>query len=202
MKKLILFYTSLIIFIIISFLVQFNLTDNFDLTIYNFIIGFKNDYLTNFLKVITIFGGEYIILTITFLFFFLKNKKFFLSLFIDMILIVLFNYLLKLFFLRERPVELMIINETGYSYPSGHSMIAVSFYGFIVYLIWNMNIKKIYKYLLSFLIVLLIILIGISRIYLGVHFPSDVIGGYSISLCFLIGYISIIRKRFVWKIYF
>lgn len=197
MKKLILFYTSLIIFIIISFLVQFNLTDNFDLTIYNFIIGFKNDYLTNFLKVITLFGGEYIILTITFLFFFLKNKKFFLSLFIDMILIVLFNYLLKLFFLRERPVELMIINETGYSYPSGHSMIAVSFYGFIVYLIWNMNIKKIYKYLLSFLIVFLIILIGISRIYLGVHFPSDVIDGYSISLCFLIGYISIIRKRFV-----
>ena len=197
MKKWILFYISLIVFIIVSILVQFNMTDNLDLTIYNFIIGFKNDYLTNFLKIITLFGGEYIILIITFSFFFLKNKKFFLSIFIDMILIVLFNYFLKLFFLRERPVELMIINETGYSYPSGHSMIAVSFYGFIVYLIWNMNIKKIYKYCLSFLIVLLIILIGVSRIYLGVHFPSDVIGGYSISLCFLINYISLIRKRYL-----
>lgn len=197
MKKWILFYISLIVFIIVSILVQFNMTDNLDLTIYNFIIGFKNDYLTNFLKIITLFGGEYIILIITFSFFFLKNKKFFLSIFIDMILIVLFNYFLKLFFLRERTVELMIINETGYSYPSGHSMIAVSFYGFIVYLIWNMNIKKIYKYCLSFLIVLLIILIGVSRIYLGVHFPSDVIGGYSISLCFLISYISLIRKRYL-----
>lgn len=197
MKKWVLFIISLTVFIFISLCVYFNLTSSFDLTIYNFIISFKNDFLTNFLKVITLFGGEYIILLITFSFLFIKNKKFFLSLFIDMILIVLFNYFLKLIFLRERPIDLMIINETGYSYPSGHSMVAVSFYGFILFLIWKMNIKKVYKYLFSFVIVLLMILIGISRIYLGVHFPSDVIGGYSISLCYLIVYISLIRKRLV-----
>ena len=195
MRKWVLFIISLTVFIFISLCVYFNLTSSFDLTIYNFIISFKNEFLTNFFKFITLFGGEYIILLITFSFLFIKNKKFFLSLFIDMILIVLFNYFLKLIFLRERPIDLMIINETGYSYPSGHSMVAVSFYGFILFLIWKMNIKKIYKYLLSFVIVLLIILIGISRIYLGVHFPSDVIGGYSISLCYLIVYISLIRKR-------
>lgn len=195
MKKWVLFIISLTVFIFISLCVYFNLTSSFDLTIYNFIISFKNEFLTNFFKFITLFGGEYIILLITFSFLFIKNKKFFLSLFIDMILIVLFNYFLKLIFLRERPIDLMIINETGYSYPSGHSMVAVSFYGFILFLIWKMNIKKVYKYLFSFVIVLLIILIGISRIYLGVHFPSDVIGGYSISLCYLIVYISLIRKR-------
>lgn len=197
MKKWVLFGICLIIFIVVSFLVQFNLTDSFDLSIYNFIISFKNDFLTSFLKIVTLFGGEYVILLITFSFFFLKNKKFFLSLFVDMILIVFFNYFLKLVFLRERPVDLMIINETGYSFPSGHSMIAVSFYGFIIFLIWRMNIKKIYKFLFSLFTGFLIFLIGISRIYLGVHFPSDVIGGYSISLCFLIVYISLIRKRFV-----
>lgn len=195
MRKWVLFIISLTVFIFISLCVYFNLTSSFDLTIYNFIISFKNEFLTNFFKFITLFGGEYIILLITFSFLFIKNKKFFLSLFIDMILIVLFNYFLKLIFLRERPIDLMIINETGYSYPSGHSMVAVSFYGFILFLIWKMNIKKVYKYLFSFVIVLLIILIGISRIYLGVHFPSDVIGGYSISLCYLIVYISLIRKR-------
>ena len=195
MKKWVLFIISLTVFIFISLCVYFNLTSSFDLTIYNFIISFKNEFLTNFFKFITLFGGEYIILLITFSFLFIKNKKFFLSLFIDMILIVLFNYFLKLIFLRERPIDLMIINETGYSYPSGHSMVAVSFYGFILFLIWKMNIKKVYKYLFSFVIVLLMILIGISRIYLGVHFPSDVIGGYSISLCYLIVYISLIRKR-------
>ena len=195
MRKWVLFIISLTVFIFISLCVYFNLTSSFDLTIYNFIISFKNEFLTNFFKFITLFGGEYIILLITFSFLFIKNKKFFLSLFIDMILIVLFNYFLKLIFLRERPIDLMIINETGYSYPSGHSMVAVSFYGFILFLIWKMNIKKVYKYLFSFVIVLLMILIGISRIYLGVHFPSDVIGGYSISLCYLIVYISLIRKR-------
>ena len=195
MKKWVLFIISLTVFIFISLCVYFNLTSSFDLTIYNFIISFKNEFLTNFFKFITLFGGEYIILLITFSFLFIKNKKFFLSLFIDMILIVLFNYFLKLIFLSERPIDLMIINETGYSYPSGHSMVAVSFYGFILFLIWKMNIKKVYKYLFSFVIVLLMILIGISRIYLGVHFPSDVIGGYSISLCYLIVYISLIRKR-------
>ena len=91
----------------------------------------------------------------------------------------------------------MIIEENGYSYPSGHSMIAVGFYGFILYLIWQMNISKSLKYTLSSLMVIFILLIGISRIYLGVHFPSDVIGGYSISLCFLIVYISCIKGRVI-----
>ena len=189
MKKWIIFTISLFVFLVVSLCVY--------LLFYNTIIYFKNDNLTNFFKIITLFGGEYVILLITFSFLFIKNKKYFISLFVDMLLIILFNYFLKLFFLRERPINLMIINETGYSYPSGHSMIAVSFYGFILFLIWKMNIKKSYKYIFTILIIILIFLIGISRIYLGVHFPSDVIGGYSISLCYLIIYISIIRKRIV-----
>lgn len=197
MKKWIIFTISLFVFLVVSLCVYFNSTNSFDLLFYNTIIYFKNDNLTNFFKIITLFGGEYVILLITFSFLFIKNKKYFISLFVDMLLIILFNYFLKLFFLRERPINLMIINETGYSYPSGHSMIAVSFYGFILFLIWKMNIKKSYKYILTILIIILIFLIGISRIYLGVHFPSDVIGGYSISLCYLIIYISIIRKRIV-----
>ena len=202
MKKWFLFTVSLIVFIIVSIHVYFGKTSTFDLLLYNIIINLKNDYVTNFFKTITLFGGEYIITLITFSFLLYKNKKFFLFLFIDMISIVLLNYILKLTFLRERPFDLMIINEKGYSYPSGHSMVAVSFYGFIIYLIWKMKIKKTYKYILTFVIASLIILIGISRIYLGVHFPSDIIGGYSISLCFLITYIALTEKRIVWKNYF
>ena len=186
MKKWFLFTVSLIVFIIVSIHVYFGKTSTFDLFLYNIIINLKNDYVTNFFKTI-----------ITFSFLLYKNKKFFLFLFIDMISIVLLNYILKLTFLRERPFDLMIINEKGYSYPSGHSMVAVSFYGFIIYLIWKMKIKKTYKYILTFIIASLIILIGISRIYLGVHFPSDIIGGYSISLCFLITYIALTEKRIV-----
>ena len=197
LKKWFLFSFCLIVFVFISILVYFDKTGVFDLCIYSFIIGFKNNFVTNFFRIITLFGGVYIITLTTFSFLFFKNKKYFLTLFIDMISVVLLNYFLKLIFLRDRPFDLMIIDEVGYSYPSGHSMIAVSFYGFILFLIWNMNIKKTYKYVFSFIIILLIALIGISRIYLGVHFPSDVIGGFSISMCFLILYISLVRKRFL-----
>ncbi|MBR3363133.1 MAG: phosphatase PAP2 family protein, partial [Bacilli bacterium] len=177
MKKWIIFTICLFIFIVVSIYVSFGRTNSFDLFFYNLIINLKNDFFTNFFKFITLFGGEYIIFLITFSFLFFKNKKYFLALFINMISIVLLNNFLKLIFLRERPIDLMIVNETGYSYPSGHTMIAASFYGFIIFLIWNMNMDRKYKYLLSFLLVFLISFIGISRIYLGVHFPSDVIGG-------------------------
>lgn len=172
-----------------------NVITKFDALIYSYIISFKNIHITNFFKIITLFGGEYIILFITFSLMFIKNKKYFLSVLFNMLSIVSLNYMLKIFFLRQRPLDLMIINETGYSYPSGHSMIAVGFYGFILYLIWKSNIKKSFKTILCVLISLLIILIGISRIYLGVHFPSDVIGGYSIAVFYLIIYTSIIRKK-------
>lgn len=197
MKKWIIFVISFIIFIVVSLCVYFNKTDSFDVFFYNFIISFKNDYFTYFFKFITLFGGKYIIFLITFSFLLFKNKKYFLALFINMILIAIINYFLKIIFLRDRPLDLMLIYESGYSYPSGHSMIAVFFYGFIIFLLWNLKIEKTYKYLLSFLLILLIILIGISRIYLGVHFPSDVIGGYSISICLLIVYISIVRSIIV-----
>lgn len=197
MKKWIIFTICLFIFIVVSIYVSFGRTNSFDLFFYNLIINLKNDFFTNFFKFITLFGGEYIIFLITFSFLFFKNKKYFLALFINMISIVLLNNFLKLIFLRERPIDLMIVNETGYSYPSGHTMIAASFYGFIIFLIWNMNMDRKYKYLLSFLLVFLISFIGISRIYLGVHFPSDVIGGYSISICFLIVYIFLVKERVI-----
>lgn len=197
MRKWILFTISFTLFIVISLYVSIGMTNDFDLCVYNFIISFRNDYLTNFLKFITFFGGEYAIVLIAFAFLFVKNKKIFTLVFFDMILIVLLNYYLKIIFMRDRPFSLMIIDETGYSYPSGHSMIAVGFYGFILYLMWHMNISKSIKYMFSILMGLLIVLIGVSRIYLGVHFPSDVLGGYSVSLCFLVLYISLIKERFL-----
>ena len=74
-------------------------------------------------------------------------------------------------------------------------MISMAFYGFLIYLIYK-NIKN--KYLKTTLIIilsLLIIAIGISRIYLGVHYVSDVIGGFLISISYLIVYIKLIKKK-------
>ncbi|MGG4144196.1 phosphatase PAP2 family protein [Paenibacillus algorifonticola] len=98
----------------------------------------------------------------------------------------LLNIGLKLLFHRERPSLHVIITEAGYSFPSGHSMSAFTFYGIVTYLCWrHIPLEQARKWLLAFSSIM-IVSIGISRIYLGVHYPSDVVGAYLISLVWLI----------------
>lgn len=105
----------------------------------------------------------------------------------------LLNQILKRIVQRPRPTEYRLIEENGYSFPSGHSMVSAAFYGFFIYLIFR-NVKN--KYIkwssISFLS-LLIILIGISRIYLGVHYTSDVMAGFVISISYLVIFTSIVN---------
>jgi len=87
--------------------------------------------------------------------------------------------LLKLIFHRARPdTSLALIQETGYSFPSGHAFMSVIFYGMICYFIYQMCNNKWQKIILLITTTILIFLIGYSRIYLGVHWISDVLGGW------------------------
>ena len=114
------------------------------------------------------------------------NKKYGLLSLGNLIFIALLNQGLKLFFSRERPSDLMLINEKGFSFPSGHAMVSAAFYGVLIYLIWKTNISKNKKIVLTIILSMLIFLIGISRIYLGVHYASDVVGGFALSLSYVI----------------
>lgn len=166
------------------------------------VIGYKiistyliRDSLTPIFKIITWFGSATcIILLALILFFTIKNKKVGLLISTNLIIITILNQALKIIVQRPRPTEYRIINEAGYSFPSGHSMVSMAFYGFLIYLIYK-NIKN--KYLKISLIVilsLLIVMIGISRIYLGVHYTSDVCAGFLVSLSYLIIYINFANK--------
>ncbi|MGE5421724.1 MAG: phosphatase PAP2 family protein [Ignavibacteriales bacterium] len=85
---------------------------------------------------------------------------------------------LKNIFHRSRPLE-RLLYFTGYSFPSGHAMISSALYGMIAYLLW-INLRSSFsRYIAVFALVLLILLIGFSRIYLGAHYPSDVLAGYA-----------------------
>jgi undecaprenyl-diphosphatase len=89
------------------------------------------------------------------------------------------NYLLKHLFVRARPDMFHIIKETGYSFPSGHAMVSLCFYGMLAYLI-SQNISSwIWRVLVFMLTAIFIAAIGVSRIYLGVHYPTDVLAGYA-----------------------
>lgn len=170
-----------------------------DIVSYNFISNHLiSEPATKIVKIITNFGGAFslifivIILAIT-----LKNKKIAAFVFLNLILSFLLNSALKNILQRPRPTEYMLINEKGYSFPSGHSMISMAFYGFLIYLIYKFIKNKTLKTILIFLLTLLIFLIGISRIYLGVHYTTDVIAGFLVAISYLILYTSIIKKYII-----
>ena len=171
------------------------------------IIGYKiistvliSDFATPIAKFITNFGGAIflVIATIT-LFIVIKNKKIGISILSNLAIVTVLNQLIKRILQRPRPTEYRIIEETGYSFPSGHSMISMAFYGYLIYLIYKYVKNKYIKWISIILLSLLICLIGISRIYLGVHYTSDVLGGFLISISYLIIYISAANKFIIEK---
>ena len=172
-----------------------------DIIGYNIISKFLiSDFVTPIAKFITNFGGAIflIILTIV-LFFVIKNKKIGLSIFLNLVIVTVLNQLLKRILQIPRPTEFRIIEETGYSFPSGHSMISMAFYGYLIYLIYKYVKNKYIKWISIVLLGILICSIGISRIYLGVHYTSDVLGGFLISVSYLVIYISSVNKFLIEK---
>ena len=172
-----------------------------DIVGYNIISKFLiSDFVTPIAKFITNFGGAIflVILTIV-LFILIKDKKIGISIFSNLAIITILNQLLKRILQRPRPTEFRIIEETGYSFPSGHSMISMAFYGYLIYLIYKYVKNKYIKWTAIVLLSILICCIGISRIYLGVHYTSDVLGGFLISVSYLVIYISTTNKFLIQK---
>jgi len=184
---------SLIIFLILCYLVKTNNEIIIDSVVYNFISKLINNNLTYIVKFVTFLGSAFFVITTTLLaLIILKNKKIGLFMALDLILITIFQHILKPIFERVRPNILQLVEETSYSFPSGHSLTAMAFYGFIIYLIYKSNLK--YKKLYIILLGVLILFIGLSRVYLGVHFITDVLGGFTFSLFYLIIFIDVVKK--------
>ena len=188
-------FISLILFLVITENVFNNEIMKADTIGYNIVSNLISDKLTPLVKVVTWFGSATCLILLTvILFIIIKNKKAGLLIGTNLVIISILNQTLKSLLQRPRPTGFRIINETGYSFPSGHSMVSMAFYGFLIYLIYK-NIKN--KYLKVTLISILAILtvsIGISRIYLGVHYTSDVCAVFLISISYLVLYINITNK--------
>jgi undecaprenyl-diphosphatase len=95
-------------------------------------------------------------------------------------------FLLKNLFGRHRPDIPLLREAQGLSFPSGHALMSVTFYGLLIYLAWNTVQKKWLKWLLVSLLLILILVIGFTRIYLRVHYPSDVFAGFAIGFLWLV----------------
>lgn len=163
-----------------------------DIVGYDLISSFViSDFATPIAKLITNFGGALVLIgTTVILVISIKNRRIGLSIIINLGIVTGLNIALKQIVQRPRPTEYRIVNETGYSFPSGHSMVSMAFYGFLIYLIYKYVKNKYLKIGLITFLSVLIISIGISRIYLGVHYTSDVMAGFCISVSYLVLYVS------------
>lgn len=186
----------LILFSVFAYKIVMNKSIYIDNIVYDFICdNFMSERMTNIVKILTSLGSALVIIIFTIvLFIAIKNKKIAISVVINLIVITILNNLLKIIFLRPRPDVNNLILESGYSFPSGHSATGMAFYGYLIYLIYKyVNNKKIKIPLIIFLS-LIIVAIGLSRIYLGVHYASDVLGGFLLAIVYLIIFITIANK--------
>lgn len=193
-KRWCLLFICLIMFLFILENVFDNEINIFDTYIYNKVILVKTDIVTNIFKVITEFGDALVLIGITVLsLLVLKNKKIGIAISLNLASIALLNQILKRIIQRPRPEGFRLIEQSGYSFPSGHSMASMAFYGLIIYFVYKYVKNKMARNIICTILGLLIILIGISRIYLGVHYASDVLAGFMISIAYLVVYISLIE---------
>ncbi len=188
---------SLIGFIVFLILVvnKYNFKmDKFNETLMN---G-RNSYLNVIFRILTYFGSSVLLFASAILMLiFVKNKKVGFGLLGGLAGASLLNLLIKYTVRRPRPTMPMVIKEIGYSFPSAHAMLSFVFFGLLIYFVLKNINKKWLKISLTVLFSLIVIIVGVSRIYLGVHFTSDIIAGYLLGLpvvCITILSLDAIKK--------
>jgi membrane-associated phospholipid phosphatase len=203
---LVLFVVGLKVFIELTDELAENELGNFDDTVSSFVVSFRSDALTPYFKFMTDMGDRiaYVVISIAlgaYFFFRHKNWKFIAQTVLVLLLSTLTNILLKSVINRARPSHEHLVEVNTLSFPSGHSMSAMAFYGFLVYLAVVSKIPIVFKTVLVTVLVIIIASVGLSRIYLGVHYPSDVAAGFIggliwVTFCIIVfNTISLLRKR-------
>jgi len=173
---------------------------------FDFIRPFINDKNTSIMLFFTKLGNYQALLTgnillILYFIFIVKHKWFAVkipAIALSSLMLMLF---LKNFFDRPRPLMPLLDPAIGLSFPSGHAMSSVTFYGLLIYISFIYIKNKGLKFIISALLVILILMIGLSRVYIRVHYFSDVIAGFSIGVIWLfcaikiLNYIELLRKK-------
>lgn len=195
---LLLLLLALIIFIYAIRMVFIVEKTDFDENVFKAIAPHINPGLTSFMSFITFLGKHDLLIPLNFAliaFFIYRKEKWFATRIAALSLSsLLLMFTLKLFFQRARP-DLPVIGEVrGFSFPSGHALISVVFYGLFIHMIWHeVKIKWLRNVLIIFLSIL-ILLIAFSRIYLRVHYASDVIAGIAVGFIWLVLSLNIIHR--------
>lgn len=182
---------SALLFIWLAWLISKHAVIPFDLSLISWIQGYESPALTQVMKGFTWLGSAPVVFVLSCITLLVLYKVFHQRKELVLFAIVtagtgILEAVLKRLFARPRPTLHRLIEESGYSFPSGHAMGAMAFYGILTYLLWNHIPTRRGRVWLLIVNSLLILFIGVSRIYLGVHFPSDILGGYAVSAFWLV----------------
>ena len=199
MLAIILFLITLAVFVTITDEIVLEHESAFDTAIFRAILSFQSPGVTRFFEIVTFFGSSaFLFPAYTILIIILMIKKRWILAF-DVIVIGLSTAailgILKRTFKRTRPLDPLIQNVTGFSYPSGHSFSSFTFCGLLIFLVWQIQIHTAWKIAATIFLFLAAAAIAFSRVYLRVHFPSDVIAGFCLSVIWLIISIWLLQKK-------
>ena len=185
-----------LLFLIDSFCVLTGYIKPIDLAVYNFLRSFSNKFVDTYFVVLTYMGNWQMIALVLICMHLILKPKDQISMDTVALLSICSNYVIKHIVCRPRPDVLRLVKIGGYSFPSGHSMIAITLYGFLFTLVTCKIKKKWLRLLIQILLIYLIFNICISRIYVGVHYTSDVFGG------FILGFAELLLVLYCRKKYF
>ena len=193
--------SSILLFALLTDEIIIEKEDIFDAKTFTLMQSYTSPINTKIALFVTFFGSGFFLIPayLLIIFFFLKLKKAYYSILIAVVAIVsmLSGWALKEIFHRSRPLLPLVPGAGGYSFPSGHSLGGFTFCGVIIYLAWISKASRFSKWMISVFSFLFGLLIGLSRIYLHVHFASDVLGSFFITVIWLS--LSFIFLRFFQK---
>ncbi len=184
------FLLSLFLFILIADEMVLENENNLDILVFQKLRGITNTSITNIMLFLTFFGSTYFLIPayiFLIVYFLLFKKTRMLSLDVAAVgitsTIILFS--LKAIFQRARPLYPLVKTVNGFSFPSGHSFCSFTFFGLLIYILWNHEMNRVLRWVITIFFFLFACAIAFSRVYLHVHYASDVVAGFCLCIVWL-----------------
>ncbi|MER2996001.1 phosphatase PAP2 family protein [Pontibacter populi] len=198
------FFVCILLFVYMAHTVFIDKATGLDVALFRFAASHTTPESTRIMRIISFFASaDYLmvvpVLIVLIFAWFRQLQWFALKVLVISFTSTILNQALKRVFERPRP-ETAMLEQSGLSFPSGHAMIGGSFYGLLIYIVWRTVPNPIWRWLLTIVLTFLLLLIGYSRVYLNVHYATDVLAGFSAGILWLL--ISIYFMRKLEKIYF
>jgi|SRR6478672_7537187 undecaprenyl-diphosphatase len=186
----VIFILSLLLFIFIADEMVLENENHLDTVAFHELAAITNPGTTKLMLFITFFGSTYFLLPayiilIVYFLLFKSTRRLSLDVAAVGIISTIILFSLKAIFHRHRPFDPLVKAVNGFSFPSGHSFCSFTFFGLLIYILWNHRIDAALRWILTICFFLFACAIAFSRVYLHVHYASDVVAGFFLCLVWL-----------------